>query len=74
MFSELRDTDPGARNDDHGRGNDVVLVQIAGDVEIGVVRETGDSGRFEAVGEREMVVPFPVSEAGNVVSSVVVIL
>lgn len=69
------------RNDDHGGGDDVVLVQVAGDVKIailGVVVGVAEEGRLrggvKALREWEVVVPVPASERRHVTPPVVVLL
>lgn len=61
---------PTARNDDHGRSDGVILVQVTGDVQITILRvsvskQPGLPRRFETLSEREsvLVVAIPASKS-----------
>lgn len=65
-----------ARNNDHGRSDDVILVQIAGDVQVAILgvsvakQPAGLPRRFETLSEREpvVVVAIPAPESRYVPS------
>lgn len=67
---------PAARNNDHGRSDDVILVQIAGDVQVAIPgvsvakQPAGLPRRFETLSEREpvVVVAIPAPESRYVPS------
>lgn len=67
---------PAARNNDHGWSDDVILVQIAGDVQVAILgvsvakQPAGLPRRFETLSEREpvVVVAIPAPESRYVPS------
>ena len=62
-----------ARNNDHGRGDDIILVQIAGDVQIAIFRITTVAKqpslprRFKALRERQILVAIPTPKSGYMI-------
>lgn len=75
---------PSARNNDHGGSDDVVLVQIPGDIQIpilimfirvsSVAQKPSLSCRLKALSERKVLVPIPAPKSRNLMTPPEVVL
>jgi len=72
-------TYPTARNDDHGRSDNIILIEITSNIEITifwvtVTKQTCLPGWFKALSERHIIVPVPASKCWYMAPWIIIIL